>query len=276
LKDEWVDSFEEWLPVDWYLGGAEHAVLHLLYARFWVKALFDLGLLNFQEPFLRLRNVGMVLAEDNRKMSKSFGNVINLMMLFLNTELMLYVCMKCLWRLLIRRLLGQRKLCKDVIDFEKSLESYEKFKVQRLNCKIEEDKNLVAKLNKTIKKVTEDISQIKFNTAIAAMMEFANAWEKSIQTKKSLSVENAKKFLQILAPFAPFITEEIWYEIFEEKESIHLSSWPKAEVVEDEEVIIPIQVNGKLRATIKVKRSVLDDKYELEKKTLNEEKVKNI
>jgi leucyl-tRNA synthetase len=208
-------------------------------------------------------------------MSKSFGNVINpddVVSEYGADALRLYEMFMAPFN---QEIAWSTKALQGCYRFLKRVwESYEKFKVQRLNCKIEEDKNLVAKLNKTIKKVTEDISQIKFNTAIAAMMEFANAWEKSIQTKKSLSVENAKKFLQILAPFAPFITEEIWYEIFEEKESIHLSSWPKAEVVEDEEVIIPIQVNGKLRATIKVKRSVLDDKYELEKKTLNEEKVK--
>jgi leucyl-tRNA synthetase len=296
-----IKNFGQWLPVDWYLGGAEHAVLHLLYSRFWVKALYDLGLLNFQEPFLRLRNVGMVLAEDNRKMSKSFGNVINpddVVSEYGADSLRLYEMFMAPFN---QEITWSTKALQGCYRFLKRVwEIYEKFKVQSAKFKVEEDKNLVAKLNKTIKKVTEDISQIKFNTAIAAMMEFVNEWEKSlavegneasiakgsrnssppfktsIATDKrlALSVKQAKDFLKILAPFAPFITEEIWHEIFEEKESIHLSSWPKAEVVEDEEVIIPIQVNGKLRETIKVQRSTLNFKKEIEKKALEQNRIK--
>jgi len=280
LKDEWIDSFEDWLPVDWYLGGAEHAVLHLLYSRFWVKALYDLGLLNFKEPFLRLRNVGMVLAEDNRKMSKSFGNVINpdeVVSEYGADALRLYEMFMAPFS---QEIAWSTKALQGCYRFLKRVwEIYElKFKSQKL--KVEEDKKLVAKLNKTIKKVAEDISRIKFNTAIASMMEFVNAWEESIQVKsskskvKSLSLENAKKFLQILAPFAPFLTEEIWRGVFHEKTSIHLSSWPKAEVVEDEEVIIPIQVNGKLRGTIKVKSQKLKVKSFIEEKALKEARIK--
>jgi len=115
-----------------------------------------------------------------------------------------------------------------------------------------ENNKLIIKLKKTIKKVTEDINDIKMNTAIASMMEFLNAWESNPQ---GLSKENAKKFLQILAPFAPFLTEEIWRNVFGEKTSIHLSVWPKVEgEIVDEEIIIPIQVNGKLRSTLRVSR----------------------
>jgi len=270
-----IKNYGDWLPVDWYLGGAEHAVLHLLYSRFWVKALYDLGLLNFKEPFLRLRNVGMVLAEDNRKMSKSFGNVINpddVVSEYGADALRLYemfmapFSQEIAW--LTKALQGCYRFLKRVWEIYQS-------QYQEASSKYQEDKNLVSKLNKTIKKVTDDVSHIKFNTAIAAMMEFVNEWEKALNVKHStLNVNEAKKFLQILAPFAPFLTEEIWREIFGEKTSIHLSSWPKAKVFEEEEVAIPIQVNGKLRVVIKIKRSTLNVKQEIEKKALSEDKIK--
>jgi len=276
LEEEWKDSFEGWLPVDWYLGGAEHAVLHLLYSRFWVKALYNLKLLDFKEPFLRLRNVGMVLAEDHRKMSKSFGNVINpddVVSEYGADALRLYEMFMAPFN---QEIAWSTKALQGCYRFLKRVwELYEKLKIENQKSKVKEDKNLVAKLNKTIKKVTEDISQIKFNTAIAAMMEFVNKWEKTLSIKRSiLNVSNAKKFLQILAPFAPFMTEEIWREVFGEKQSIHLSSWPKAEVVEEEEVVIPIQINGKLRGTIKVRRSILNIKKEIEQKALEQDKIK--
>jgi len=269
-------NFGKWLPVDWYLGGAEHAVLHLLYSRFWIKALYDLKLLNFKEPFLRLRNVGMVLAEDNRKMSKSFGNVINpddVVSEYGADTLRLYemfmapFSQEIAWS--TKALQGCYRFLKRVWDLYQRL-------LLDVEChKFNEDKNLLLKLNKTIKKVTDDISKMKFNTAIASMMEFVNIWEKELNTGRlTLSVDNAKKFLQILAPFAPFMTEEIWRELFGEKKSIHLSSWPKVELTEDEEVIIPIQIDGKLRTTVKVERSILKVKKEIEKKVLENDKIK--
>ncbi|GAB4219233.1 MAG: leucine--tRNA ligase [Candidatus Microgenomates bacterium] len=285
LLESWQSKIKNsghWLPVDWYLGGAEHAVLHLLYSRFWVKALYDQGLLDFKEPFLRLRNVGMVLAEDHRKMSKSFGNVINpddVVEEYGADSLRLYEMFMAPFS---SEIAWSTKALQGCYRFLKRVwEIYQKLKVKNQKLKVdEEDKELVIKLQKTIKKVTEDISQIKFNTAIAAMMEFINAFEKSVEVKsqkskvKSLSIENAKKFLQILAPFAPFITEEIWREVFGEKTSIHLSSWPKAEEVEDEEIVIPVQVNGKLRGTIKVERRTYNVKREIEKIALENEKVR--
>jgi len=272
IMEDWqlkIDNFGDWLPVDWYLGGAEHAVLHLLYARFWVKALYDLGLLPFKEPFLRLRNVGMVLAEDHRKMSKSFGNVINpddVMAEYGADSLRLYEMFMAPFNQEIawstKSLQGSFRFLKRVYELYVKFYSDEKKEVV-------EDKNLVAKLNKTIKKVTEDIAVTKFNTAIASMMEFLNDWEKTYNVERvTLNVENAKKFLKILAPFAPFLTDEIWRKVFREKQSIHQSDWPKAQAVTDEEVIIPVQVNGKLRATIKVAADKLDDEEEIKRMAL--------
>jgi len=270
-----IKNYGDWLPVDWYLGGAEHAVLHLLYSRFWMKVLYDLGLLNFKEPFLRLRNVGMVLAEDNRKMSKSFGNVINpddVVFEYGADALRLYEMFMAPFS---QEIAWSTKALQGCYRFLKRVWEIYQSQYQEASSKYQEDKNLVSKLNKTIKKVTDDVSYIKFNTAIAAMMEFVNEWEKALNVKHStLNVNEAKKFLQILAPFAPFLTEEIWREVFGEKTSIHLSSWPKAEVVEDEEVVIPIQVNGKLRGTIKVKIKEAKDKSFIEQEALKDEKIK--
>jgi leucyl-tRNA synthetase len=231
-----------------------------------VKALYDLGLLPFKEPFLRLRNVGMVLAEDHRKMSKSFGNVINpddVVAEYGADSLRLYEMFMAPFNQEIawstKALQGSFRFLKRVYELYIKFYSGEKKEVK-------EDKNLVAKLNKTIKKVSEDIAAIKFNTAIASMMEFLNEWSsfaEATEGQGGLKVENAKKFLKLLAPFAPFLADEIWHEVFGEKQSIHQCPWPKAEAVTDEEVIIPIQINGKLRATIKVTADKLDNEEEI-------------
>jgi len=267
-----IENSSNWLPVDWYLGGAEHAVLHLLYSRFWVKALYDLKLLNFKEPFLRLRNQGMILAEGNRKMSKSLGNVINpddVVKEFGADALRIYEMFMAPFNQEIswatKSLQGSYRFMKRIWDI------FQQYQISKIKDQ-KEDERLVVKLKKTIKKVTSDIPEIKFNTSIAAMMEFLNDFEKNPQ---GLSKENAKKFLQILAPFAPFMTEEIWHEVFDEKQSIHLSTWPtvSGEIVE-EEIILPIQINGKLRETINVQRSMVNNQKEIEKLALESEKVK--
>jgi len=276
LIENWklkIGNSGNWLPVDWYLGGAEHAVLHLLYSRFWVKALYDLKLLDFKEPFLKLRNQGMILAEDHRKMSKSFGNVINpdevikeygadalriyeMFMAPFNTEIP--------WS--TKALQGSYRFVKRI------WEIYKKYEIRNPKSEIKEDKKLTSKLYKTIQKVTTDIPEVKFNTSIAAMMEFLNDWERN---QSGLSTENAKKFLQILAPFTPFLTEELWHVIFKEKQSIHLSSWQKVEgEIVEEEIIIPVQINGKLRDTIKVQSLKFKDQSYVEELALKSKKLK--
>ncbi|HLC93999.1 MAG TPA: leucine--tRNA ligase [Patescibacteria group bacterium] len=262
----------QWLPVDWYLGGAEHAVLHLLYARFWVKALYDIGLISFQEPFVRLRNVGIVLAADQRKMSKSFGNVVNpdevveefgadtlrlyeMFMAPFSSEVSwsksaIYGCNRFLRRI------WQIYNSSDYITKDKNVEN----------------KKVVSELQRCIAKVSHDIPNVKFNTAIAAMMEFLNCWE----SLRKLSSENTKKFLHLLAPFAPFISEEIWREVFHEKTSIHLSTWPTGEKTYkgDEYIIIPVQVNGKLRGIVEVSQKEVADEQTIVNKAIALEKVK--
>lgn len=266
------ESIKSWLPVDWYLGGAEHAVLHLLYSRFWVKVLYDLKLLNFKEPFLKLRNQGMILAEDHRKMSKSYGNVINpdeVIQEFGADALRIYEMFMAPFNTEIpwstKALQGAYRFVKRIWEIYTSITFLS-------SNKQKDDIRLVSKLNKTIRKITADIPEVKFNTSIAAMMEFLNDWERNIH---GLSKSNAKKFLQIISPFAPFLTEEIWHNIFGEKQSIHLSSWPKVEnELAEEEVIIPIQVNGKLRSTLKIKVALSKNQKEVEKLVLSDEKIK--
>ncbi|MEK7633887.1 MAG: leucine--tRNA ligase [Patescibacteria group bacterium] len=276
-KQPWSnETMKQFLPVDWYLGGAEHAVLHLLYSRFWVKALYDLKLLNFNEPFLKLRNQGMVLAEDHRKMSKSFGNVINpdiVIKEFGADALRIYEMFMAPFNAEIswstKSLQGSYRFIKRVWDL------YQIFVGDEFIRPVHENKQLVVKLQKTIKKVTSDIPKVKFNTSIASMMEFLNEWETSYNTKHvTLNISDAKKFLQILAPFAPFMTEEIWHNVFGEKTSIHLSSWPivSGEIFE-EEITLPIQVNGKLRSTIKLSNVNLTETAVVNR-LLKEEKIK--
>ena len=259
MKEEWMATMgnSKWAPVDWYLGGAEHAVLHLLYARFWVKALYDLKLLNYPEPFLRLRNVGMVLAEDHRKMSKSFGNTINpddVVAAYGADTLRMYEMFMAPFNMEIAwstaALQGGHRFLKRVW----ALYTGDQFSVVSRQSHPE----LVDKLNKTIQKVGDDIAQTKFNTAIAAMMEFLNAFE----THPELSAEEAKKFIQILAPFAPFITEKIWRDVFKEKSSIHLSRWPSQTKVSIKNTVVklPIQIQGKFRGVVLLPANSLEEK----------------
>ncbi|MCL4374940.1 class I tRNA ligase family protein, partial [Patescibacteria group bacterium] len=249
-----------WLPVDWYIGGAEHAVLHLLYARFWVKAFQELGLLDFGEPFIRLRNVGMVLAEDHRKMSKSLGNVINpddVVKEYGADALRLYEMFMAPFNLEIawstRALQGVYRFLQRVWQL------YQPYR-QTSRSSLPTNFELINKLSWTIDKASQGMEKMKFNTVIAAMMEFLNQWETTGQSETgeiALSPDRAKQFLQVLAPFAPFITEEIWRSIFGEKHSIHLSRWPTAAAIKigDVDLVIPVQINGKLRATVAVKKS---------------------
>ncbi|QQG44261.1 MAG: leucine--tRNA ligase [Candidatus Roizmanbacteria bacterium] len=266
-KEAWSqESMKKWQPVDWYVGGAEHAVLHLLYSRFWVKALYDLKLVDFSEPFLRLRNVGMVLAEDHRKMSKSLGNVINpdeVVKEYGADTLRIYE-------------MFMAPFSQEISWSTSTLQGGYRFLNRVWNLcqtKVGTGRDLSLqlnqKLNKTVHKVTNDILNIKFNTAIASMMEFINDWEKS----EGMSQEEVKKFLKILAPFAPFTAEEIWRDIFGEKSSIHLSPWPEAEkMVEEEEITIPVQVNGKVRGTVVINRE--EQEESVVKKALEDNKVK--
>ena len=266
------EKLKEWLPVDVYLGGAEHAVLHLLYARFWHKFLYDIGVVSTKEPFQTLYNQGMILGEGNEKMSKSKGNVVNpddVVNEFGADTLRLY-----------EMFMGP--LDASVAWSEKGLEGSRKFldRVWRLyideNAVLRDritthnDGKLTKVYHQTVKKVGEDIEQLHFNTAISQLMIFVNEAYKA----DALPVEYMKGFLQMLAPIAPFIAEELW-ERMGNKESISLASWPvydETELVEDEIEVI-FQVNGKLKARVNVPNNAT--KEELEALAYENEQVKS-
>ncbi|MFZ2202755.1 MAG: class I tRNA ligase family protein, partial [Microgenomates group bacterium] len=268
-KEVWSEkAMVDWLPVDWYLGGAEHAVLHLLYARFWTKAFNDLGLVKFSEPFLRLRSVGMVLAADGKKMSKSLGNVINpddVVAEFGADAVRIYEMFMGPWDQAIawspRSLIGCRRFVEKI---------WEMTNRDIANNWKESDGKLAVELNKLIKKVADDIAALKFNTAVAAAMKFANGWAAA---KTGLSKEDMKRLLQVLAPLAPFVTEELWHELGESG-SIHLSGWPEAGKVKDEETTVVVQVNGKMRGSLVLPTADSQDEKVVIEKALADEKVK--
>ncbi|MCD5396555.1 MAG: class I tRNA ligase family protein [Candidatus Pacebacteria bacterium] len=254
---------EYWLPVDFYVGGAEHAVLHLLYSRFWVKFLYDQGILPFDEPFLKLRNQGLILAPDGQKMSKSKGNVINpddLIKEYGADAFRLYEMFMGPFDQPIawdeKGILGTRRFLERVWKIAFSEEkthftpSHPPPPKGRGRIKEGEDYfSLQRKLHQTIKKVTEDIEEMKFNTAVAKMMEFVNELEKS---KEGLEKKEWKKFLIILSPFAPHFAEELYHQIEETDKSIFEEKWPEydPELVREETFQLIVQINGKARDTI--------------------------
>jgi leucyl-tRNA synthetase len=239
-----MDAQKKWMPIDVYFGGAEHTTMHVLYSRFWQKALYDLGLVNVREPYKRRINRGLVLGPDGNKMSKSKGNVIDpdeqVGRLGADTVKMYLAFMgpygestNYPWDM--GGIAGIRRFLERVNGLSDHIEAEEPEEVTRL-------------LHKTIKKVSEDIERYKFNTAISALMVFVNAGEKN-----GVSKETYITFLKLLAPFAPHLAEELWADSGEAY-SIHESVWPHAnpELTKDELVSIGVQINGKLRGAIDI------------------------
>lgn len=253
----------KWLPVDLYIGGAEHAVLHLLYARFVIKALKDLGHIDFDEPFKKLVNQGLILAEDGRKMSKSLGNIINpddVISEYGADTLRMY-----------EMFMGPLE---DAAPWDtKGIEGIKRFlyRVRRvINKYVEDKKNLkdisgkTDLINITVKKVTEDIENLRLNTAISFLMiQFNDIKSKrkwgpklnsqgKLEGEKEVDFEAIKKFLILLSPFAPHITSELWEKLDFEGQ-VWKQSWPEVGKIEKEkESLVVIQINGKVRGKITV------------------------
>ncbi len=245
-SEKLVDPKKEkyWAPVDVYVGG-DHAVRHLIYARFWHKFLFDIGSVSTEEPFARLEFLGFILAKDGRKMSKRWGNVINpddIVDLWGADTLRLYEMFMGPFENTIawkdESLIGVRRFLERSWKFAHG--NFVDQDSQEKNQKIE------SLLHKTIKKVTEDIEGFKFNTAISTMMILLNEFEAN---KDLVSKEYVEVFLKLLAPFAPHMAEEIWSG-FGNQKSIHLEEWPKFDELKtkETEVKIMVQVNGRVRA----------------------------
>lgn len=263
------EQLKAWLPVDFYMIGPEHIVLHLLYSRFFIKFLRDEGYLKFDEPFMKMRHQGMILGPDGRKMSKSKGNVINpdeVIEKYGADTLRVY------------------EMFMGPIEADKPWSTNSVVGVYRFLNRVyrlvtSESGNIVSdaevhpvrrKLHQTIKKVSADIPELKFNTAIAAMMELVNVWEAaeggaemtdSAQQPAAgaLPIEDVQSFIKILAPFAPFMAEELWHQVTGAdvsipEHSIHTQPWAEydPELIVEDRVKIVIQVNGKLRGDIEI------------------------
>ena len=265
------EKLKHWLPVDLYIGGVEHAVLHLLYARFWHKVLYDLGVVPTKEPFQKLYNQGMILGEGNEKMSKSKGNVINpddIVNSHGADTLRLY-----------EMFMGP--LDAAIAWSDKGLDGSRRFLDRVWRLIVKEDGSLSDKIvetnnksldktyNQTVKKVTEDFDALGFNTAISQLMIFINDCYKADEIYKPY----IEGFVTMLAPIAPHIGEELW-ERLGHSDTITYQPWPtyNESLLVDDEVEIVVQVNGKLRAKIEIPKDL--SKEEMQDLALANENVK--
>jgi leucyl-tRNA synthetase len=247
---------KKWLPVDLYVGGAEHTVLHLLYSRFFTKVLHNLGYIDFDEPFSRLRHQGIILAEDGRKMSKSLGNVVNP-----DVEVKRWGADSLrMFEMFMGPLEDMKPWnTKGIVGVFRFLEKVWKIKSKIKNQKSKlqiKNKKFDILVNKTIKKVTEDIEIMRYNTAISALMVLTN----EIDREKEISITSYQLLLTLLSPFAPFISEELWSQLGH-KRSIFLEKWPgyDPKLICDEEIELVIQINGKLRDKITVSADISEE-----------------
>ena len=239
-----VDKEKEayWSPVDFYVGGAEHATRHLIYARFWHKFLYDIGVVKYDEPFTKLQTVGLIMAEDGRKMSKRWGNVINPDDIideygadtFRTYEMFMGPFDQAVsWS--TKGLTGPKRFLDKIWKMQEGLLD-------------ESPKEVQAQLHKTIKKVSEDIENMKYNTAISEMMILVNLAE-----KEGISKSDFENLLKILSPFAPHMTQEIWSNMGHDSFLLN-ETWPEYDesLLKQDTVTIAVQVNGKVRGELEV------------------------
>ena len=261
------ELLKHWMPVDLYIGGPEHAVGHLLYSRFWNNFLYDQGLVPTKEPFQKLCHQGMILGENGEKMSKSRGNVINpndIIDEYGADTLRLY-------EMFMGPLQDAKPWnTKNIEGSRKFLDRIWRLYVDDSRISDEENPNLTLVYHQTVKKVSEDYEKLSFNTAISQMMIFINAVYKETVFPRWM----AKEFIKLLNPICPFITEELWQNVFGETESIAYTSWPtydEAKTKADTYTLV-VQVNGKLRDRIDVSASLSNE--EIQKIALESKKVK--
>ncbi|EON71613.1 leucine--tRNA ligase [Lysinibacillus sphaericus] len=265
------ELLKRWLPVDIYVGGAEHAVLHLLYARFWHKVLYDLGVVHTKEPFQKLFNQGMILGEGNEKMSKSKGNVVNPDEIIAShgaDTLRLYEMFmgpleaSVAWS--TNGLDGARRF----LDRIWRLFVNEEQGTLAAKVQVSDDKSLEKSYHQTVKKVTEDYEGMRFNTAISQMMVYINDCYKA----DVVPMAYVEGFVKLLAPIVPHVAEELW-QLLGHEGSISYEEWPaydESKLVDDE-VEVAVQVAGKVRAKIIVSKDA--SKEEIEKVALADDKV---
>ncbi|MEA3293073.1 MAG: leucine--tRNA ligase [Patescibacteria group bacterium] len=268
-------KIDDWLPVNMYIGGAEHTVLHLLYSRFFTKALNDLKYINFKEPFLGLYHQGTILGLDGQKMSKSKGNVVSpdlFVQKYGADAVRMYLCFigpydrGGPWN--PSGILG---ICR-FLDKVYTLVETVKTKSQEETENSQDAKEINKLLNKTIQKVGDDIENFQFNTAISCLMILVNELSKNVRNKYS----DIQTLLLLLAPFAPHLTEELWQKMgfsnlkdFKSANSIHNQLWPKynPKLFKQSKIQLIVQINGKVRDRIEVKSSI--SKQDAEKLVLS-------
>ncbi len=261
LVDPKKEAF--WSPVDFYVGGAEHAARHLIYARFWHKFLQDIGVVKYGEPFKKLQNVGLIMGEDGRKMSKRYGNVVNpdsIVETYGADSLRLYEMFmgpfdqEISWK--TDNIIGVRRFLEKVWRLQEKVVTDKKKKVD-----LDDTTEII--FNQTIKKVTDDINELGFNTAVSQMMIFVNHLEKVENISQAVYLT----LIKLLAPFAPHMTEEIW-AMYNPKGSVHVSSWPEYDSTKLvlSTVTVVVQVNGKVRDQFSAKNGI--SKAEMEKMAL--------
>ena len=243
---------ERWLPVDLYVGGAEHAVLHLLYARFWHKVLFDAGVVPTNEPFKKLVHQGMILGEGGQKMSKSRGNVVNpddIVDAFGADSMRVYEMfmgpLEATKPWSTSSIAGVRRFLDRVYTV-----------TARADASAKSDAALTRLLHQTIRKVTVDIEGMRFNTAISAMMVLSN----ELMKLEQVPTEALEVLAKLLHPFAPHLGEELW-EMLDHSPSIQSQAWPEYDpaLCEEDEVEVPVQINGKVRARITLPKNATED-----------------
>ncbi|NCN07646.1 leucine--tRNA ligase [Candidatus Falkowbacteria bacterium] len=246
-------KLKQWLPVDWYNGGMEHTTLHLLYSRFWHKFLFDIGVVPTSEPYKKRTSHGMILGEGGEKMSKSRGNVVNpddVVSEYGADTLRLYEMFMGPFDQAIpwdtKGVVGVKRFLDRVWNIYNA-------DLGKIEDKVDADLDVL--VNKTIKKVSEDIEAMRFNTAVSALMILSN----KIIDQKSVSQEIMEKFLILLSPFAPHLVEELWQQLGHQT-SVIKETWPKADEskFKNEIVEIAVQVNGKVRAKIKLAKDATE------------------
>ncbi|MGB4695970.1 MAG: leucine--tRNA ligase [Bacilli bacterium] len=262
------ERINRWLPVDLYVGGTEHAVLHLLYARFWHKVLYDLGVVKTDEPFQKLFNQGMILGEDGEKMSKSKGNVVN------PDEIVKKHGADTLrvYEMFMGPLEADKPWSMAGLEGPKRfLERVYRFYTEIANIR-DDDFTLEKVYHRTVKKVTEDYENLRFNTAISQMMIFINECYKH----PYLPLDYLEGFLKLLNPVAPHLTEELYQNVLNHEESIAESAWPTFDEskIREETCTVVIQINGKIRDRMEAELDL--PKEEVEKLALGREKIRQI
>ncbi|MGB3715505.1 MAG: class I tRNA ligase family protein, partial [Candidatus Promineifilaceae bacterium] len=317
------EAADYWMPVDTYVGGAEHAVMHLLYARFWTKVMHDAGLIPYDEPFSELRNQGVLHAADGLRMSKSRGNVVTpdevvaehgadalrAYILFIgpfdgdviwdDTNIRgVNRFLERYWKL-AQGEGGKGKGEEDkesasqewrepqewrapqewrVAGSERQVAGGKGDTVTGLRGRSPEEVDFIREMHRVVKRVTEDLERFKFNTAVAALMQYLNFLydRQEAGIDRALWREALEKFTILLCPIAPFVTEEIWQGVLGHAgSSVHLADWPTydVELIVAEEMAIMIQVNGKLRDKVTVPAGIADD--DLHKVVLARSKVRS-